>query len=122
MAPTTRRRDVRRNFNSNSLGLKNIEVSLCNLTASQVRELLLEKSQSTISESSRYRIESWVSLLDELSVNPCLTFEAAYQEYAAKVRTIAHSKDQKSARVQFRETLLSKGGLPVIIAHAKGQR
>lgn len=122
MAPTSRGRDVRRNFNSVSLGLKNIEVSVCNMTVNQARELLLEKLQSTISELSRTRIDSWLGLLDELSVNPCLTFEAAYQEYAAKVRTVALSQDQKSARVVFRHTLLSKSGLPVIIAHAHGQR
>ena len=118
----TRGRDVRRNFNSAFLGFKNIEVSVCNMTVTQAREMLLEKSRSTISELSRTRIDSWISLLDELSINPCLPFEAAYQEYAAKISTVALSQDQKSARVVFRHTLLSKSGLPVIIAHAKGQR
>lgn len=107
---------------ANDNGFKNIEVSVCNMTVTQAREMLLEKSRSTISELSRTRIDSWISLLDELSVNPCLPFEAAYQEYAAKISTVALSQDQKSARVVFRHTLLSKSGLPVIIAHAKGQR
>ena len=71
------------------------------MTVTQAREMLLEKSRSTISELSRTRIDSWISLLDELSVNPCLPFEVAYQEYAAKISTMALSQDQKSARVVF---------------------
>ena len=122
MASSTRSRDVRRIFNSNSLGLKHIQVSLCNLTVAQTRERLLDQARTTISESSRLRINSWASLLDELSVNRLLSFESAYHEYAAKVRTIALSPNQKSAKVQFRETLLSRKGLPVVITHNKGKR
>ena len=122
MAKTTRSRDIRKIFNSSYLGLKHIQVSLCNLTVAQTRERLLDKARTTISANSRLRIDSWASFLDELDLNRILLFESAYQEYAAKVQTIALSPDQKSSKVQFRETLLSRNGLPVIIANNKGIR
>lgn len=119
MAKTTRRRDIRKIFNSSYLGLKHIQVSLCNLTVAQTRERLLDKARTTISANSRLRIDSSASLLDELDL---LSFESACQEYAVKVQTIALSPDQKSSKVQFRETLLSRNGLPEIIANNKGKR
>ena len=122
MAKTTRRRDIRKIFNSSYLGLKHIQVSLCNLTVAQTRVRLLDKARTTISANSRLRIDSWASLLDELNLNRLLSFESAYQEYAGKVQTIALLPDQKSSKVQFRETLLSRNGLPVIIANNKGKR
>ena len=85
MAKTTRRRDIRKIFNSSYLGLKHIQVSLCNLTVAQTLERLLDKAQTTISANSRLKIDSWACLLCELDLNRVLLFESAYQEYAAKV-------------------------------------
>lgn len=124
MAPkTTRRtRDLRRIFNSEILKLKHVEVSLCNQTTAEAREKLIERARITSSDQSRARIESLASLLDELIVNPCLPFRSEFEEYAAMLDSVAQSKDQKSARVQFRESLLPRNGLPVIILEHRGKK
>ena len=116
----TRGRDLRRIFNSEIF--KHVQVSLCNQTTAEAREKLMERARITSSDQSRARIESLPSLLDELIVKPCLQFESAYEEYAAMLDSVALSKNQKSARVQFRESLLSRNGLPVIILENRGKR
>jgi hypothetical protein len=121
-AKGTRRRDLRRVFNSEILKFKHVQVSLCNRTSAEAKEELMERARNTSSDLSRARIEALASLLDELIVNPCLPFERAYEEYAAMLDSVAQSKDQKSARVQFRESLLSRNGLPVIILENRGNR
>ena len=42
---TFRNRDVRRSCNGNCLGLRHIEVLVCNLTFNEAYEMLLEKEQ-----------------------------------------------------------------------------
>jgi hypothetical protein len=44
-----------------------------------------------------------------------MPFHAAFNEYAAKVPSIYNSTNIKSAHVQFRDLVLQKAGLPVII-------
>ena len=44
-----------------------------------------------------------------------MPFHAAFNEYAAKVPSIYNSTNIKSAHVQFRDLVLQKDGLPVII-------
>ena len=56
--------------------------------------------------------------LDELEVRVCMPFHAAFDEYAAKVPSIFNSTNTKSAHVQFRDLVLQKDGLPVIIIQA----
>ena len=118
---TSRGRDLRRIFKSEILKFKHVQVSLCNQTTAEAREKLMERARITSSDQSRARIESLASLLDELIVNPCLPFESAYEEYAAMLDSVALSKNQKSA-IQFRESLLSRYGLPIIILENRGKR
>ena len=60
-----------------------------------------------------------VVLLGELTVRPSLPFHAAFEEYASKVSSLAKNiGDVKNARVQFRDLVLQKDGLPVIITRA----
>lgn len=82
----------------------------------------MERARITSSDLWCARIEALASLLNELIINLCFPFESAYEEYAAMLDSVAQSKDQKCARVQFRESLLSRNGLPVIILENGGNR
>ena len=102
-----------------SCGLPLVHISECNKTVSEARSALKERIFRSISASKVESYSSLLCLLDELTIRPCLPFHAAFEEYASKVASVAKtSGDVKSARVQFRDLVLQKDGLPVIITRA----
>lgn len=84
--------------------------------------MLMERAKNTTSKLAYARIKSLAGLLDELTVKPSLTFEITFEGYAAMLDYVAIYQDQKSARVQFQEALISKNGLAVIILENRGNR
>lgn len=99
-------------------GLSNVRISQCNRVVAEARQALLEKKSRSISSSKVNSYFSLLCLLDELEVRVCMPFHAAFDEYAAKVPSIYNSTNTKSAHVQFRDLVLQKDGLPVIIIEA----
>lgn len=102
--------------------LKHIHVSLQQKTAVETHESIKSSIRSSISDASKARLAALSSLLDELIVHKVLPFDIAFDEYSAKVPSVANSNDQKSAKVQFRHLLLSPNGIPVIILQNRGKR
>ncbi len=92
------------------------------MTAAECKNKIQQSIESSISESSVKKLTALSSLLDELSIHKILPFDVAYEEYVAKVPSIANSTNQKSARVQFRNLILSKKGIPVVIVQNPGKR
>ena len=102
-----------------SSGLPLVRISECNKTTSEARLGLEEKISRSISATKVESYSSLLCLLDELTVRPCLPFHAAFEEYASKVSSLAKNiGDVRSARVRFRDLVLYKDGLPVIITRA----
>lgn len=101
-----------------AVGLKHVSVSLCNTSAEQ-RHLTLEESIATTTKSARdaQNILALSRLLDELIARSCMRFQEAFEEFAAITETI----DKVKARQQFKDRILSKHGLPVIIVSNAGQ-
>lgn len=102
--------------------LNHFQVSHNSVTAAECQNKIQQSIESSISESSVKKLTALSSLLDELSIHKILPFDVAYEEYAAKVPSIANSTNQKSARVQFRNLILSKKGISVVIVHNQGKR
>ena len=93
-----------------------MRISECNKTVSEARSALKEKISRSISASKVESYSPLLCLLDELTIRPCLPFHAVFEEYASKVAKT--SGDVKSTRAQFRDLVLQKDGLPVIITRA----
>lgn len=93
-------------------------ISECNKSIHEARLALIEKISRSTSASKVESYSSLLCLLDELTIRSCLPFHAAFEEYAANVASVAKTVDVKSARVQFRDLILQKDGLPVIIIRA----
>ena len=102
--------------------LKHIHVSLQEKTAVETHKSIKSSIRSSISDASKARLAALSSLLDELIVHKVLPFAVAFDEYSAKVPSVANSNNQKSAKVQFRHLLLSPNGIPVIILQNRGKR
>lgn len=102
--------------------LKHIYVPLQKKTAVETHESIKSSIRSSISDASKARLAALSSLLDELIVHKVLPFDVSFDEYSAKVPSVANSNDQKSAKVQFRHLLLSPNGIPVIILQNRGKR
>lgn len=95
------------------LEYKDVTVSLCNKTAEKRHNELEE----AINQSRDYTKESLVALaclLDELVVFPCMAFQDAFDDFTAKIPSLAYKKDKKETRRQFRDKILSEHGLPVV--------
>jgi hypothetical protein len=111
-----------RSWRLSGFSLKHVNVSVQTKTAAETHESIKSSIRASISEASKARLSALSSLLDEIIVHKILPFDVAFDEYSAKVRWVASSKDQKSARVRFRHLLLSAKGLPVIILENRGKR
>ena len=96
-----------------SFGLKNVSVSLCNKTADERHAELKEAIEQSY-ECSRERLIALYSLLDELVAVNCISLQEAFDQFAGKVPSMACKPDEKEARRQFKEKILSKNGLPVL--------
>lgn len=79
--------------------LKHIHVSLQEKTAVETHKSIKSSIRSSISDASTARLAALSSLLDELIVHKVLPFDVAFDEYSAKVPTVANSNNQKSAKV-----------------------
>lgn len=104
------------------MSLKHFQLSHNSVTVAECQNKIGQSIESSISESSIKKLTALSCLLDELSIHKILPFDVSYEEYAAKVPSIANSTNQKSARVQFRNLILSKKGIPVVIVHNQGKR
>lgn len=95
-----------------SKGLARSRISECNKTISEARENLQERMSRSTSASNVSSYSSLLCLLDELTLKRCMPLHVAFDEYAAKLEK---TNKNHSARVQFRDLLLQKNGLPVVI-------
>lgn len=95
-----------------SKGLARSRISECNKTISEARENLQERISRSTSASNVSSYSSLLCLLDELTLKRCMPLHVAFDEYAAKLEK---TNKNHSARVQFRDLLLQKNGLPVVI-------
>lgn len=95
-----------------SKGLARSCISECNKTISEARENLQERISRSTSASNVSSYSSLLCLLDELTLKRCMPLHVAFDEYAAKLEK---TNKNHSARVQFRDLLLQKNGLPVVI-------
>ena len=48
-----------------------------------------------------------------------LLFNVAFDEYAAQVPSVANSRNKRGAKVQFRDFIVSRDGIPVVIVNTQ---
>ena len=116
MAASSCEREIRKDF-LNAAGLKNIKLSLSNKSVEETRQFLQEKIRNSTIASNKLRFTSLLCLLDELLIFGYRPLRVAFDEYIAKISTVTFrsTKDRKYSRKLFRNTILSKTGLPVVI-------
>ena len=116
MAASSCEREIRKDF-LNAAGLRNIKLSLCNKSVEETRQFLQEKIRNYTIASNKLRFTSLLCLLDELLIFGYRSLHVAFDEYVAKISTVTFrsTKDRQYSRKLFRNTILSKTGLPVVI-------
>ena len=102
-----------------SKGLARLRISECNKTISEARENLQERIARSTSASNVSSYSSLLCLLDELTLKRCMPFHVTFDDYAAKLED---RNNNHSARVQFKDLLLQKNGLPVVIISVKNEQ
>lgn len=107
---------------SNWFSLKHILVSANDQTANQSHKNIQSLIGRSTSELKIKRLSALSCLLDELIIHRILPFHVAFHEYSAKVPWIADSSTQNFSKQTFRDALLSKNGLPVVIFQHATQR
>ena len=98
-----------------SRGLSRLRISEYNKTISEARKNLLERLSRSTSASNVSSWSSLLCLLDELTLKRCMPFHVVFDEYVAKAKVVEKTNNDHCARMQFRDLLLRKTGLPVVI-------
>ncbi len=102
-----------------SLGFKHVRVSMCNKTANK-RHIELNKAIEECSASTRETLVALSSLLDELVVVSCMSFDQAFEQFAGMIPNVACKQDKKESRRLFKDKILSKNGIPVLFLENAG--
>ena len=67
-----------------------------------------------INTDRKKNLVAFSSLLDEINTVKCISFQEAFEQFAAKIPELACKINKKEARRQFKDRLFSRNGLPVV--------